>query len=82
MPVSYVVVEEASDTVAVGIVIRQDPEPGTYDPNDDIVITVYVSSGPEDGGEVEPPSVGDGTVNLAVYLGGRSTMRRNRRRYM
>lgn len=80
MSISYVIVEEASDTVEEGIVIRQDPEPGTYDPNSDIVITIYVSSGPDDGGEPEPEPTPTTEINLAVYLGGRSTMR-NRRRW-
>lgn len=78
MPITYEFVEEASDTVAEGLVIRQDPEPGQYDPNDDIHIIVYISSGPEDG-SVEPTPTS--TINLAVYLGGRSTMRQRRRRY-
>lgn len=46
MPVTYEEVSEASSDVPVGVVIRQDPEPGQYDPNDDIVVTIYVSSGP------------------------------------
>ncbi len=51
MPISYVVVEEHSDTVAIGDVIRQDPvaDPDNpVDPNSDIVITLYVSTGPAD----------------------------------
>lgn len=82
MPITYEVELEYSDTVEEGVVIRQEPEPGQYDPNDDIVITLYVSSGPADPEpEPEPEPDVSPTINLAVYLGGRSTSRYRRRYY-
>lgn len=71
MPV--VQVFEYSDTVAEGKVIRTVPPPGDKVFGGE-TITEYVSLGPDTAVAAE-----DITVNLAVFLGGRSSMRRSRR---
>ncbi len=60
----FKLMEEASDTVAVGVIIRQEPAAGTAITSDtDREITVYVSTGPE---SVTMPDLSGWTQNDAV----------------